>query len=127
MNTSPSSITRARVARRVEDTSLASPWYELPPASLPAQVNAAFPIAGITEAIGRFAHGLQRTLWYVVRSRTDGKWYAFGPCYSGPSAPPGRVMRTSDGRRDRWFRTRNNCRSSVDFIEDAEQPSDPRW
>lgn len=126
MNTS-TPITRAHVVQRVEDTSLASPWYTLPPASLPAEVRAAFPASDITEAIGRYAHGLQRTLWYVVRSREDGKWYAFGPCYAGPGGPPGHIIRTSDGRRSRWFRTRNNCRATVDFIEDAEQPNDPRW
>jgi hypothetical protein len=126
MNTS-TPITRAHIARRIEDATLASPWYELPPASLPAAVRAAFPASGVTEAIGRYAHGLQRTLWYVVRSHADGKWYAFGPCYDLLGAPEGHVMRTSDGRRSRWFRTRNNCRASVDIIEDAEQPDDPRW
>jgi len=97
----------SRIATSWAGASLANPWYDTAVSTLPGQVLDAFP-GGIREVVGRIAGRSDRPKWHIVQSLSDEKWYAVGP--DG-------VLRTADGKRRRWFRTRENCRATVDAIE----------
>jgi hypothetical protein len=118
------------VATSAKGTSIAQPWHAVLTTDLPPEISTLFP-DGVEAAIGRFAHGLQTTLWYVVRP-ARASWYAVGPFYrdralggaTGRYMP--KVLITQRGAR-RTFRTQQAAQKCVDHIENAPQPNDPRY